>query len=41
VKRPVFSDPVIWSKPVTVSARQPVEVKFTLGEKAPQMAQGH
>jgi hypothetical protein len=41
VKRPVFSDPVIWSKPVTVSAHQPVEVKFTLGEKAPQMAQGH
>src|ERR1700686_382049 len=41
VKRPVFSDPIMWSKTVSVSARQPVEVKFTLGEKAPQMAQGH
>jgi hypothetical protein len=41
VKRPVFSDPVIWSKPVTVLPRATVEVNFTLGEKTPQMAQGH
>ena len=41
VKRPVFSDPVIWSKPVSVPARDSVDVKFTLGEKAPQLAQGH
>lgn len=41
VKRPVFSDPVIWSKPVTVPAGGRAEVQFTLGEKSPQMAQGH
>jgi len=29
VKRPVFSDPVIWSKPVKVPARDAVEVNFT------------
>ncbi len=41
VKRPVFSDPVIWSKPVTVHAFDAVEVNFTLGERTPQMPQGH
>ena len=41
VKRPVFSDPIMWSKPVTVPARADTEVDFTLGEKSPQMAQGH
>ncbi len=41
VKRPVFSDPVMWSKPVTVSARSSSEVNFTLQEKAPQLPQGH
>ena len=41
VKRPVFSDPVIWNKPVTVPPRGAVEVNFTLGERTPQMAQGH
>jgi hypothetical protein len=41
VKRPVFSDPIMWSKPVTVPARANAEVDFTLGEKTPQMAQGH
>jgi hypothetical protein len=41
VKRPVFSDPVIWSKPVKVPARDAVEVNFTLGEHSPQMAMGH
>jgi hypothetical protein len=41
VKRPVFSDPIIWSKSVTVPARAGAEVYFTLGEKTPQMAQGH
>jgi hypothetical protein len=41
VKRPVFSDPVIWSKPVTVAPRGTVDVNFTLGERTPQMAQGH
>jgi hypothetical protein len=41
VKRPVFSDPIMWSKSVTVPARANSEVDFTLGEKTPQMAQGH
>jgi hypothetical protein len=41
VKRPVFSDPVIWSKSVTVPPRDIVDVNFTLGERTPQMAQGH
>ncbi|HTR22742.1 MAG TPA: carboxypeptidase-like regulatory domain-containing protein [Terriglobales bacterium] len=41
VKRPVFSAPVVWSKSVTVPARDTVKVDFTLGEKTPQLAQGH
>jgi plastocyanin len=41
VKRPVFADPVIWSKPVTVAPRAAVDVDFTLGERTPQMSQGH
>ncbi len=41
VKRPVFSEPVIWSKSVTVSPRDTVNVNFSLGERTPQMAQGH
>jgi|SRR5579859_617592 len=41
VKRPVFSDPVIWSKSVRVSPRDTVEVNFTLGQRTPQLAQGH
>ena len=41
VKRPIFADPVSWSKSVTVLAHQAVEVNFTLSERSPQMAQGH
>ncbi len=41
VKRPIFSDPVIWSQWVTVRPRDTAGVKFTLGERTPQMAQGH
>ena len=41
VKRPMFSAPVVWSKSVTVPAQQTVTVNFTLGEKTPQLAQGH
>jgi hypothetical protein len=41
VKRPIFADPVIWSKPVTVSPHGTADVNFTLGEHSPQMAQGH
>jgi hypothetical protein len=40
VKRPLFSDPVIWSKTVTVPASGTADVHFTLGEKTPQLAQG-
>ncbi|MFZ3265043.1 MAG: carboxypeptidase-like regulatory domain-containing protein [Terriglobales bacterium] len=41
VKRPIFSDPIVWSKTVTVPARGTAEVHFTLGERTPQLAQGH
>ncbi|MFY9842193.1 MAG: carboxypeptidase regulatory-like domain-containing protein [Terriglobales bacterium] len=41
VKRPIFADPVSWSKPVTVLPHQAAEVNFTLSERSPQMAQGH
>jgi hypothetical protein len=41
VKRPVFSEPVIWSKSVKVNPHEAAEVNFTLGERTPQMAQGH
>lgn len=32
VKRPVFSDPIVWSKPVVVGAHKTAEINFTLGE---------
>ncbi len=41
VKRPIFSDPIVWSKTVTVPARGTAEVNFTLGQRTPEMAQGH
>jgi hypothetical protein len=41
VNRPVFSDPVIWNKTVTVSSHQGVDVNFTLAERTPQMPEGH
>ena len=41
VKRPLFADPVSWSKSVTVLPHQAAEVNFTLSERSPQMAQGH
>jgi hypothetical protein len=41
VKRPLFSDSVTWSKSVTVPGGGTAEVHFTLGEKTPQLAQGH
>jgi len=40
VKRPVFSDSITWSKSVTVPAGGTAEVRFTLGEKTPQLAEG-
>jgi hypothetical protein len=41
VKRPVFADPVIWSKHVNVLPHETADVNFTLGERTPQLAQGH
>ena len=41
VKRPIFSDPIIWNKSVTVNSHGTADVNFTLGERTPQMAQGH
>jgi hypothetical protein len=41
VKRPVFSEPIMWSKSVTVPPHQTVDIKFTLGERTPQIAQGN
>src|SRR5208337_1788223 len=41
VKRPIFSDPVSWSKSVTVLPGDTANVNFTLGERTPQLAQGH
>ena len=41
VKRPVFSDPIMWSKSVIVPSNASAEVNFTLGEHSPQLAQGH
>lgn len=41
VKRPIFSDPVIWTKSITVSPHGTADVHFTLGERTPQLAQGH
>ncbi|MGA9529563.1 MAG: carboxypeptidase-like regulatory domain-containing protein [Terriglobales bacterium] len=41
VKRPNFSDSVTWSKSVTVRPSATSEVHFTLGEKTPELAQGH
>jgi hypothetical protein len=41
VKRPVFSEPILWSKPVTVPVHDAVEVNFTLSERNPQTPVGH
>jgi hypothetical protein len=41
VKRAVFADPVMWSKHVSVAPHGTADVNFTLGEKTPQLAQGH
>ena len=39
-KRPVFSEPMIWSKSVTVPSRGTAEINFTIGEHTAQMSQG-
>jgi hypothetical protein len=41
VQRPVFSDPIEWTKKVTVPANSTVDVKFMISEKRPEMASNH
>ncbi len=38
VQRPIFSDPVEWTKKVTVPANGNVDVRFILSDKRPEMA---
>ncbi len=38
VQRPIFSDPMEWSKKVTVPANGAVDVKFVISDKRPEMA---
>lgn len=38
VQRPVFAEPMIWSKSVTVSAGSTAEVKFVISERHSEMA---
>jgi hypothetical protein len=41
VKHPIFTEPIFWSKPVTVPPRGTVGVNFTLGERTLHLPQGH
>lgn len=41
VQRPIFSDPVEWTKKVTVPANGSVDVKFAISDKRPEMASNH
>jgi hypothetical protein len=41
VQRPVFADPMIWNKTVTVAPNGTAEVKFVISEKHPEMASTH
>lgn len=41
VQRPVFSDPMEWTKKVTVPANSTVDVKFIISDKRPEMASNH
>jgi hypothetical protein len=41
VQRPIFSDPVEWTKKVTVPANGTVDVKFAISDKRPEMASNH
>ena len=38
VQRPIFSDPIEWTKKVSVPAKGTVEVKFTISDRRPEMA---
>jgi len=41
VQRPIFSDPVEWTKTVTVPPNGTAEVKFNISEKRPELASAH
>ena len=41
VQRPVFSDPMEWTRKVSVPANGNVDVKFVISEKRPEMASNH
>ena len=41
VQRPVFSDPMEWTRKVSVPANGTVDVKFVISEKRPEMAANH
>jgi hypothetical protein len=41
VLRPIFSDPVEWTKKVTVPASGTVDVNFVISDKRPEMAANH
>jgi hypothetical protein len=41
VQRPIFSDPVEWTKKVTVPASGTVSVTFAISDKRPEMALNH
>jgi len=41
VQRPIFSDPMEWTKKVTVPSNGTVSVSFAISEKRPEMASNH
>jgi len=41
VQKPVFSDPVEWTKSVTVPANGTADVKFVISDRRPEMASNH
>ena len=41
VQRPIFSDPVEWTKKVTVPSNGSVDVKFLISDKRPELASNH
>jgi hypothetical protein len=41
VQRPIFSDPVEWTKSVTVPANGTVDVKFSISDRRPELASNH
>jgi hypothetical protein len=41
IQRPIFSDPVEWTKKVTVPANGTVDVRFAISDKRPEIASNH